>query len=160
VNAPRFRIAWVMVAVAVVAFDFGAGRAIFDSDGNAGAFLTLGALPMAHILAVGILCGRRRPGSRPFLLGFETFGTMALALYVVSTILFDVDLVASYLRPVLDPMSEAVDAFPPFASIPVLCSAVMVMLVLPQVVFALIGGFLSRKYRINITRRPLDSAHA
>jgi hypothetical protein len=159
-KAPRFRIAWVMVAVAIVAFDFAAGRAMVDSGGNVGGFLLLGALPMANILAVGLLIGRRRPGSRPFLLGFETFGTMALALYVVLTILFDVDLVAYHLTPVLDPMSEAVDAFPPFVSIPVLYSAIMVMLVLPQVAFALIGGFLARKYRINITRRPLDSEHA
>jgi hypothetical protein len=160
VKAPRFRIAWVMVAVAIVAFDFGAGRSMVDSGGNVGAFLMLGALPMANILAVGILIGRRRPGSRPFLLGFETFGTMVLALYVVSTILFDVDLVVDQLTPVLETMAEAVDAFPPFVSIPVLYSAIMVMLVLPQVVFALIGGLLSRKYRINITRRRLDSEHA
>ena len=44
--------------------------------------LILGALPMANVLAVGILIGQRRPGSRPFLLGFEAFGAMALALYV------------------------------------------------------------------------------
>jgi hypothetical protein len=39
-----------MVAVAVVAFDFAAGRAMVDSGGNTGGFLMLGALPMANIL--------------------------------------------------------------------------------------------------------------
>ena len=37
---------------------------------------------MANVLAVGILIGQQRPGSRPFLLGFEAFGAMALAFYV------------------------------------------------------------------------------
>jgi hypothetical protein len=159
-KAPRFRIVWVMVAVAIVAFDFAAGRAMVESGGNAGGFLTLGALPMANILAVAILIGRRRPGSRPSLLGFETFGTMALALYVVLTIVFDVDLVACHLTPVLDPMAEAVGTFPPFISIRVLCSATMAMLLLPQVAFALIRGFLFRRYRISITRRWLDCERA
>jgi hypothetical protein len=159
-KAPRFRIAWVMVAVAVVAFDFAAGRAMVDSGGNVGAFLMLGALPMANILAVGILIGRLRLGIRPFLLGFETFGTMVLALYVALTILVGVEFMASHLTPVVEPMAEAVGTFPPFISIPVLCSTSMAMLLLPQVVFALIGGFLSRKYRISITRRWLDCERA
>ena len=159
-KAPRFRIAWVMVAVAIVAFDFAVGRAMVDSGGNARAFLMLGALPMANILAVGNLIGRRRRGSRPFLLGFETFGTMALALYVASIILFDGELWVFHLTPVVKPIAEAVGAFPPFVSIPVLCSATMGMLLLPQLGLALVGGFLSRKYRVTITRRPLDSEHA
>jgi hypothetical protein len=148
-KAPRFRIAWVMVAVAIVAFDFAAGRAMVDTGGNVGAFLTLGALPMANILAVGLLIGRRRPGSRPFLLGFETFGTMVLALYVALTILVGVEFMASHVTPVVEPMAEAVGTFPHFISIPVLCSATMAVLLLPQVAFALTGGFLFRKYRIN-----------
>jgi hypothetical protein len=152
-KAPRFRIAWVMVAVAIVAIDFSAGRAMVESGGNAGGFLMLGALPMANILAVGILIGRRRPGSLPFLLGFEIFGTLVLALFVVSLILFDGELWVFQLTSVVKPIADAVDAFPPFVSIPVLCSATMGMLLLPQVILALLGGFFSRTYRITITRR-------
>ena len=37
---------------------------------------------MANVLVVGMLVAQRRPGSRPFLLGFEAFGAMALALYI------------------------------------------------------------------------------
>jgi hypothetical protein len=37
---------------------------------------------MANVLAVGILVGQQSPRSRPFLLGFEAFGAMALAFYV------------------------------------------------------------------------------
>ena len=159
-QAPRFRIAWVMVAVAVVAFDFAAGRTMVDSGGNVGAFLMLGALPMANILAVSILVGRRRPGSRPFLLGFETFGAMALAVYVASLSMFRGELWVFHLAPVLRSTAEAVAACPPFVSLPVLCSTTMVMLLLPQVIFALFGGLLSQQYRITITRRRLDSEHA
>ena len=82
-KTPRFRIAWLMVAVAIAALDFAAIGAILGSGtGDFGIFLLLGALPMANVLAVGILIGQRRPGSRPFLLGFEAFGAMALALYI------------------------------------------------------------------------------
>ena len=33
-----------------------------------------GALPMANVLAVGLLIAQQRPGSRPFMLGFGAFG--------------------------------------------------------------------------------------
>jgi hypothetical protein len=36
--------------------------------------LALGAIPMANVLAVGLLIGVWRRGRRPFLWGFETFG--------------------------------------------------------------------------------------
>ncbi len=105
---PRFRIAWVMVAVAIAAFDFGAIRAMFGSWGHS---LLLGALPMANVLAVGILVGQQRPGSRPFLLGFEVFGAMALAFYVVAYAWFfpkSHELVDSYLAPWLELMEKAI----------------------------------------------------
>jgi hypothetical protein len=37
---------------------------------------------MPNALAVGTLIGKQRVGSRPFLLGFEAFGAMALAFFV------------------------------------------------------------------------------
>lgn len=87
VKAPRFRIAWVMVAVAIAALDFTAIRALLGPYTNSLEYqktmlLLLGALPMANVLAVGMLIGQRRPASRPFLLGFEAFGAMALALSI------------------------------------------------------------------------------
>ena len=83
---PRFRIARIMVAVAIAALDFGAIRALLPRhehvlDDQRGVYLSLGALPMANVLAVVFLVGRHRPGSRPFLLGFEAFGAMALTLF-------------------------------------------------------------------------------
>ena len=97
-KVPRFRIAWVMVFVAIAALDFGAIRAVFDRNSRTSYLLGIGALPMANVLVVGLLIGHRRRGSRRFLLGFEAFGAMALAVYVTVASLFTEDLVIPYLR--------------------------------------------------------------
>jgi hypothetical protein len=140
-----------MVVVAIAALDFAAIRAIYGS--SEGGLLVLGALPMAHILAVGLLISRRRPGSRPFLLGFETFGAMALALFVTWASCCDPEAVNPYLDLFLDPLEQIVGQGRPFVFIPIAFFGAAVMLGWPQVVFALIGGFLSRRFKITITRR-------
>ena len=152
---PRFRIAWGMVAVAIAALDFAAIRASLAIPEVF--FLVMGALPMANVLAVGILIGQQRPGSRPFLLGFEAFGAMTLALFVTFALaLFCVDksaLINSYLIPVIQPLEKIIGQNRPFVFIPIACFACVVMLSLPQVAFALIGGILSCRFKITITRR-------
>jgi hypothetical protein len=156
---PRFRIAWVMVIVAIAALNLTAIRAIQDSETLAGEFLVVGALPMANILAVGILIGRRRRGSRPFFLGFEAFGVISLALYVVSAIFFRDRVFDPYLHLFLflDPIMEIIGRRPAVVSVPIRISVSVVILVVPQLAFALLGGFLSRTYRITITRRSLTA---
>src|SRR3954454_2036881 len=105
---PRFRIAGVMVAIAIAALDFAAIRAFLDIPDVF--LLVLGAVPMANVLAVGILIGQQRPGSRPFLLGFEAFGAMALVLFVAvalaSFFLDNNELITSYLAPVFQSMEK------------------------------------------------------
>ena len=154
-RVPRFQIAWIMVAVAIAALDFGAIRALLDPVWFVAGFLLLGALPMANILAVGILIGLRRPKRRPFLLGFVIFGAMALALYVALTSSFTnpdiaknpcLGLLDSYLA--LNPTVEIIGPSHPFVFIPIQCFVTVVMLVWPQLAFALIGGLLSRKFKI------------
>jgi hypothetical protein len=107
-------------------------------------------------LVVGILVGQQHPGSRPFLLGFEVFGAMALAFYVVAFACFfqeSHELVGSYLTPWLDLMEKAVGRNRPFAFVPMACFGIVVMLGWPQVAFALIGGSLSRRFKApSITR--------
>ncbi len=71
-KVPRFRIAWGMVFVAIVALNFGMIRASFGFELYVAQSLLLGALPMANVLAVGILIGQWHPGSRQFLLGIAT----------------------------------------------------------------------------------------
>ena len=105
---------------------------------------------MVNVLAVGMLIGQRRPESRPFLLGFEAFGAMALALYVVLASSFPGKVIESYLGPACDPVMKAIGPRP-LVLIPVLWSVGMVMLSSPQVVFALVGGLLSRRFRITVT---------
>jgi hypothetical protein len=151
VKVPRFRIAWVMVAVAIAALDFGAIRAMFGF--LAGHLLLLGALPMANVLAVGILFGQQRPGTRPFLLGFEAFGAMALAFYVASVSFFpdSYGLIWSfYIAPLwVKPMVKVVGRGQPFVLNLIACFGIVIMLGWPQVAFALIGGSLSRRFRIH-----------
>src|SRR5271170_4739864 len=77
--------------------------------------LILGGLPMAHVLAVGLLLGRRR-GSHPFLLGFEAFGATALALYIAGVSLFTEELVRPFLRLVLEHLLEPI-RFRPYLNI-------------------------------------------
>src|SRR5262245_11841741 len=102
----RLRIASVMLAVAIIALDFRAIRAVSDVQSTSrnmlgpgpkdsadfdravnnrtrADLLLLGALPMGNILAVCLLAHRRR-GSRPFLLGFEAFGAAGLAVYIAA----------------------------------------------------------------------------
>jgi hypothetical protein len=152
---PRFRIAWVMVAIAIAALDFAVMRACFDIPEVS--LLVLGALPMANVLAVGMVIGQKRPESRPFLLGFEAFGVMALVLFVAvavaSLFLDNYRLITSYLTPVIGSIEKSIGPNRPFVFIPIGLFAMVVMLGWPQLVFALIGGSLSRRFKITITRR-------
>jgi hypothetical protein len=157
VNSPRFRIAWLIIAVAIAALSFGAIRGLMDQRGDETVLPILGILPMVSILAVGLLICWRHPGSRPFLLGFEAFGTSAMVFYVVMAISTGDELLEPYLDLLLEPLMETVGRNWPSAYMPTAFSLAAVMLALPQVAFALIGGFLSRKFMITvrISRRPI-----
>src|SRR5262245_11825110 len=74
-NVSRFQIGWLMGIIAIVAINLGAVRVWSASAGpssgegfsrltNQG--LVLGGVPMANLLAVGFLVGRRHFASRPF----------------------------------------------------------------------------------------------
>jgi hypothetical protein len=102
VKVPRFRIASIMVVVAIAALNLVAIRALFGFRSLMGELLTVGALPMANVLAVGLLIGHWRPGNRPFLLGFVAFGAMALATYVAMATCFPREIVVSCMTPVSD----------------------------------------------------------
>jgi hypothetical protein len=154
---PRFRIAWLMIAVALAALDFAGIRAFLDIPEVF--LLVMGALPTANVLVVGILIGQQRPSSRPFLLGFETFGAIALVLFVAffTLAIFFPDggygPINSYLVPVIQPIEKIIGQNRPFVLIPIACFAYVFMLCWPQMAFALVGGLLSRRYRITITKR-------
>ncbi len=141
-----------MAFVALAALDFGAIRAMFGSP--MGHSLLLGALPMGNVMAVGILVGQQRPGSRQFLLGFGAFGTMALTFYVVAFACFFHEsyvLVGSFLAPWLKLMETVIGRNRPFVFVPITCFGIVVMLGWPQVAFALVGGWLSRRFKVAVT---------
>ena len=153
-KVPRIRIVWVMFAVAIAALDFWVILPNLGSlVGETETYLLLGALPMANVLAVGMVIGQQRPGSSPFFLGFEAFGAMALAVYVVLARSFHREVVGPYLRPLVDPIYDTIGFHRPFILIPVLCSVGVLMLGWPQLAFALLGGFLFRRFEITIARR-------
>jgi hypothetical protein len=160
VRLPRFRIAWVMSFIAIVALDLGAirelpgvrFRAYIHGDHRLAfmiSALILGALPMANVLAVSLLIGLRRRGSHPFLLGFETFGATALVSYIAGASLFTEKLVMPFFYLVIEhlekPLMNGPHITPASQLIP--CIVVIAILILPQLVFAMIGGSLFRHFR-------------
>ena len=58
-----------------------------------------------------------------------------------------------YLLPFIRALEQTIGRDRPFVFIPISCFGSVVMLGWPQVAFALIGGFLCRRFRITITRR-------
>src|SRR4051794_30058386 len=73
---PRLRIAWIMMAVAVVALDIGVVRGFYDYAGVFGLTVVYSPLPTANVLAMVALAGRR---DRRFVVGFLTCGLFAMA---------------------------------------------------------------------------------
>lgn len=152
-NVPRFRITWLMVFVAIAALNFAAIRFWYQLrlDGNTVnnwvEVLTYGTLPMANLLAVGIMVGLRRPETRPFLWGFEAFGATALAFFVPLAYLCTEEFVQPYILWVLRlrSLQRIVNLFSPVVRVPIFYTIAALLVSLPQLAFAIIGGLLSRK---------------
>jgi hypothetical protein len=149
---PRFRIAWLMALVGIVALELGVTRTIMDftsPDRNLTWLVTMLGLAcqaMVNILGVGLLVGYRWPGSRSFIAGFEAFGATALALYIAGVTVFTKELIPVFeraVRPLADflrdgPIISRVNLF-------VACTIIAVVLSLPQLAFAAVGGFLTQR---------------
>jgi hypothetical protein len=146
VKVPRFRIARMMAFVGIVALDFGAIRALLGFGSATGKALLLGALPMANVLLGGILIGRRHPGYRPFLRGFVASGATALALYIFLSFFRDAAALENCLRP-LDGLFNRITWNAPSFDTELTAAFVMAAWFgWPQLLFALIGGSLSRRF--------------
>jgi hypothetical protein len=68
-----------MAVIAIAALNLGAIRAVTDHLGPVSSLLAGGALPMANVMALGLVVGCVHRRSRPFLVGFEVLGALALA---------------------------------------------------------------------------------
>jgi hypothetical protein len=148
VRGPRIPIAWVMVVTAIAALNLGAIRAVSDHLGPTSGMLAIGALPMANVLAFGLLVGCLHRGSRPFLVGFEAFGALALAFYVTA-ILSPSHRESVPQMIVLGYMWLAWDLWPTGAArtIPrmlIAYSALSLWITWPQLALAVVGGFFTR----------------
>ena len=150
----RFNISWIMAFVAIAALDFGAMRLLFNSAFGLNAHLISvwgwGALLMANILAIGLLLGSMGRASRRFIWGFEIFGATTLALYVSGASFFPEELVIPLMDHIGRPLVEILRDGPYLyrSGYIVLNLVLAVVTALPQLAFALVGGFLFRNFRL------------
>jgi hypothetical protein len=144
VKSPRFRIAEVMAFVAIAALNFTAIRAVWEYKPYD--LLAIGALPTANVLVVGLLIAYRRRGSRPFLLGFEAFGAIALAVYIAGMSLFPKELGLPFIDLVVKPYVTTFGPILTTGYIVILYSLVAVILGLPQLALAVLGGLFSLRF--------------
>jgi hypothetical protein len=151
VKLPRLSVNSVLAAVAVIAIDCMVTRSIHSRPrpqvGDLDSVI-LNSLPMANLLAVGImLLLLRRARSGPFLLGFVGGGGMALIAYIGLAI-SKPDSIAGLLEAIFDFLEErsGLDMTPPsWATFEEVGS--IALLSLPQVLVALAGGWLTRKIK-------------
>jgi hypothetical protein len=150
---PRFRIAWLMVAVAIAAVDIAATRAalshLYDHTRATALLSLMGVLPMANVLAVGMLLAYTRPTSRPLLLGFEIFGALALAVYIV-LVTFQRQALILYIYYFDGPILFA-RYIPSVVEFSIEFSVALVILTLPQVALAFIAGLFFRRLKTSAT---------
>ncbi|WP_435010666.1 hypothetical protein P12x_001945 [Tundrisphaera lichenicola] len=148
----RFEISSLMVLIAIFAIDLWTIQTCYARPGpsqgltpinlvNQIDLLVRGALPMANILAIGLILGLRRQKIHPSLPGFEAFGVLALALYSISIIYACHH---RYLR-----YGDFVPAI--LVNQPIVRQVVAsIFLVSPQLGFALLGGFLTRSRSVRV----------
>ena len=139
---PGFRTAWLMVFVALVALNLATIKTVLDHRNPFKEMLLMGALPMANVLVIGLLIGYRCRKSRRFILGFEAFGAMALSLFIASIY----PMISLHYRLFIEPYGMS------WTHIVIGNSITVAMIGSSQLAFALLGGFLSRKF--GIVERP------
>jgi amino acid permease len=145
-NVARFRTAWLMIFIALAAFNFAAVRNALDNPDLVGQLLAFGFMPMASILTIGLLVGFLRRFSRPYLLGFESFGAIASIVYLLLVIFYRNEMVRPYACRFVDPLEKIMPTDESLSFVLIACPVLVLVLTLPQVTFALVGGFLTRRF--------------
>jgi hypothetical protein len=134
-----------MTIVAIAALNLAAIRTASDSSSGPEGLLCMVGLPMANVLAMVLLIGHRHRGRRRWLVGFEVFGVGMLA-YLIVAILSDENWVWSYITLVLEPTRAIVrpTGGGNWSTIRLLVgrSVLSVWATVPQLAFAMLGGFL------------------
>ena len=147
----RSRIAWVMVVVALCGLHLAVictDTPVFGLDG-----LEVGLLPGVTVLTVTLFSiSRTRGRNRPFAWGFVASLAVAMCVYIVCcltipdllrvSIVYEVDAIVRY---IYEPSPHLVYRLS--------LEIQGLILGLPQLAFALIGGFLFRRFRTAMSRR-------
>ena len=156
---PRFAIAGLMAAVAAAALNLGVWRS-FDPnvpESLSHLFFACGVMPMASVLILVALTALPRAARgerlRPFVFGFEAAGWVVVfafgTLYSLapSAILALTERIGAWTRPVLVPLFEG---SPPWASVAAELGFGALLFTLPELVIALLGGWLARALGITV----------
>ena len=152
-SVARSRIAWLMIFIALAAFNFAAIRGVLDDPTFFRESLAFGFMPMASVLTIGLLIGFLRRRSRPYLLGFESFGAIASVLYVLLVIFCPNEIIRPYTRLFIDPLQEVIGTDLSLSFVLITYTVLVLVLTLPQVAVALVGGFLCRRSKITVVPR-------
>jgi hypothetical protein len=142
-----------MAIVAIAAFDLTMIRVYGDYRTTTGDLLLVGFMPMANVLAVGILALTRRSRSRAFLAGFEVFGLSALMIFIYLAEQLPEKILMPYAGPVVMYLYGALGRYGILVCLPAICSTAATMLTVPQIAFALVGGVIFRKAVSSMTPR-------
>ncbi len=137
----RFSLATLMAVVLVVAVNLVLGDYWFDRPEMEWSDLVhAGTRPMASILAIGVaslLAARARARPRPFLAGFVVCGMIALLAYLATTAMFSQELHSAVRDGLRRFMSPGSPQYP---------WSVMLLCLAPQLLVALVGGWLYAWY--------------
>jgi hypothetical protein len=173
---PRISIGVLMAIVVVVAADFAAIRSLLTSNtsvqirtltGNSmnpvvtsvdPTVFALGVLPMASILMFCVLVNLRRllgpRATSSFLFGFELCGWASVFLFIALSALATSMVIDSFnalLEQLGPPIQAYLEGSPDWVLSLIGLSFVSVFFSLPELVFALCGGWLTSKLGITIT---------
>jgi hypothetical protein len=165
---PRSSIASLMLVVGVCAFDCLIWRdeswSLLPSTGTEPYVWLFVPMMSALVIGVFVVCAQvlQRHECRPGLLGFEVFGSaemLALALvYVVNHWRLDpycdaVKLTLDRLFRVSRLIQTGGDYYTPFLHDWAVPAIVCVTMIIPQFAFALLGGWLFRRFGVAVVRR-------
>jgi hypothetical protein len=156
----RFPIAGLMAAVVAVAINLAVWRSIDPTNQNGGLapfFFAGGAMPMASLLilvALGSAPGLMQGGRvSPFVVGFEAAGWAVVFAFVTcysiapSVLLGYVESIGAYTRPVFE---RYLADTPSWVGLYIELAAGVIIFSAPQLLVALLGGWLNRKLRLSV----------
>jgi hypothetical protein len=147
----------VMAATLVLALNLALGRAFYDlgsiyADHVVGVFAMTTVLMLGWLAALRDLAHRGRTGA--FLPGFLAFGGGAVLLYILAFLLAPEQVIVPYVRGVLLPVGLLLLDFGPGASEFAWKVAIALAFLAPQLLLALLGGWLSSRWGIALVRGP------